>query len=80
MKAALSIPVVAIIMTNLVKMARFKAESEGGKLAPHVELRMAALEEDVLGLRHELAETQERLDFTERLLAQRRDEPNQIKG
>ncbi len=74
---ALSIPVVAIVMSNLAKMARFKAEAASGSLPGEVEARMAALEDDVHALRHELGETQERLDFTERLLAQR-TEPKQI--
>lgn len=69
---ALSIPVVAIIFTSLVKMTRIKAEAQRGALAsPETEGRLAALEEEVVSLRHELVETQERLDFTERLLAQK---------
>lgn len=40
--------------------------------------RLEALEHEVGSLRYELGETQERLDFAERLLAQRRpDELNQ---
>ncbi|MEZ4586610.1 MAG: hypothetical protein R2909_09450 [Gemmatimonadales bacterium] len=67
---ALSIPVVAIIFSSLVKMARLKAEAQHGALPiPELDSRMAALEEEVVSLRHELIETQERLDFTERLLA-----------
>lgn len=38
--------------------------------APGAE-RMEILEEEVTRLRHELSEAQERLDFTERMLAQR---------
>ncbi len=73
---ALSIPVVAIVMTNLVKMQRFKAEANrGGSLNPDAEARMAALEDEVSALRQELGETQERLDFTERLLTKGKDEP-----
>ncbi len=71
---ALAIPVAAIIMGSLVKMAKFKAEGQRGALSPDADLRLAALEDDVHGLRRELAETQERLDFTERLLAQRTGE------
>lgn len=74
---ALTIPVVAIVMSNLAKMARFKAQGASGSLPGEVEARMAALEDDVHALRRELGETQERLDFTERLLAQRPD-PKQI--
>ena len=69
---ALSIPVVAIIFGNLTKMARFKAEAaQRGLGHPETEARLAALEDDVMMLRRELSETHERLDFTERLLAQR---------
>lgn len=69
---ALSIPVVAIIFGNLTKMARFKAEAQQRGLGhPETESRLAALEDDLMMLRRELGETQERLDFTERLLAQR---------
>jgi hypothetical protein len=69
---ALSIPVVAIIFGNLTKMAKFKAEAQRGALGnPETDARVAALEDDVASLHRELIETQERLDFTERLLAQR---------
>jgi hypothetical protein len=71
---ALSIPVVAILVSGFTKIARLKAESQAG-LPPDVDLRIAALEEDVHSLRRELAETHERLDFTERLLAQRNEAP-----
>lgn len=67
--AALMIPIVAIVFTNLTKMARLKAEAQQG--LPGAEARMAAIEEDMAALRQELSETQERLDFTERLLAQK---------
>lgn len=66
---ALSIPVVAIIATSVVKLARFKAEAQRAAVAnPETDARLAALEEEVASLRHDLLETQERLDFTERLL------------
>lgn len=69
---ALSIPVVAIIFTNLAKMAKFKAEAQQRAIGhPESDARLAALEDDVMMLRRELSETQERLDFTERLLAQK---------
>lgn len=70
---ALAIPVAAIIMGSLVKMARFKAEGQRPGLSADTDARMAALEDDVHQLRRELGETQERLDFTERLLAQRNE-------
>ena len=67
---ALSIPVVAIVFSNLTKMAKLKADSQRA-LNPDADARLIALEDDVASLRHELMETQERLDFTERLLAQK---------
>jgi hypothetical protein len=69
---ALTIPVVAIIFGSLVKMAKLKADAQRGAMAsPEVDGRIAAIEEEVVSLRHELIETQERLDFTERLLTSR---------
>ena len=76
---ALSIPVLAIIASTVVKIARLKAQSQA-TLSPEVEHRIAVLEEDVGSLRQELSETQERLDFTERLLAQKGDEQKQLRG
>lgn len=71
---ALSIPVVAIVMTNLVKMQKFKADAAHGSMSnPETDARMAALEDEVAALRQELGEAQERLDFTERLLAKPKD-------
>jgi hypothetical protein len=54
-------------------MARLRAQSQIA-FPPEVEHRIAQLEEDVGSLRAELGETQERLDFTERLLAKKVDE------
>jgi hypothetical protein len=72
---ALTIPVVAIVFGSLVKMARLKADTQRHALAsPEVEARMAALEEEVVSLRQELIETQERLDFTERLLTRQSEQ------
>jgi hypothetical protein len=69
---ALTITVVAINLGSLVKMAKLKADAQRGAVAsPEADARMAAIEEEVVSLRHELIETQERLDFTERLLTSR---------
>ena len=71
---ALSIPVVAIVMNNLVKIQKFKADAARGSMSnPDTEARMAALEDDVAALRQELGEAQERIDFTERLLSKGKD-------
>ncbi|HLG04762.1 MAG TPA: hypothetical protein VI383_01305 [Gemmatimonadales bacterium] len=75
---ALAIPVAAIIFGSLVKMARLKAGAERSELLnPAIESRLLAVEDEVASLRRELVDTQERLDFTERLLsAKSRPEPD----
>lgn len=73
---ALSIPVVAIIMGGLQKMARLRIEEakvRAGGLGEGGEEELRALREDLEGLRGEIGEMQERLDFTERLLARQSD-------
>ena len=67
------IPVVAIIAFAAVRIARLRAvrpESPSDDAAA----RLEALERDVQGLQQELAETQERVDFAERLLSKAREE------
>jgi hypothetical protein len=68
---ALTIPVVAIVIAGLTKMARYKAMGDGGGAAQD---RLDMLEQEVIALRQELAEVHERVDFTERLLSQPRPE------
>jgi len=67
------IPVVAIIAFAAVKIARMRVPRPETPSAD-VRARLEALEQSVQGLRQELAETQERLDFAERLLSKARDE------
>jgi hypothetical protein len=65
------IPIVAIIAWAVIKTARINAsrpESSSSELPARVE----ELERVVQGLQKELAETQERLDFAERLLTKGR--------
>jgi hypothetical protein len=72
----LLIPISAIIMTGLVKIARIWGAGQQGQGGPEVkqlEGRLEAVEQELAGLHHELSETQERLDFAERLLAQGRE-------
>ena len=67
------VPIVAIIAFAAVKIARIRVtrqELPSGE----VTARLDALEGDVHGLHQELAETQERLDFAERLLTKGREE------
>ena len=71
---ALGIGLVAVVMGGLTKRAKLKSDGQRGNLPGEVESRMAALEDDVNNLRRELGETQERVDFTERMLAQRSEQ------
>jgi hypothetical protein len=69
---ALAIPVTAIIFNGLIKLA--KARQEGAGAGHEVLARMTELEGQVQELGRQLSETQERLDFAERLLAKPRDD------
>jgi hypothetical protein len=70
------IPTAAIVMHGLQKVAAIRLEEAriragaGGGSAEAVE----ALRAEVSELRQDLAEVHERLDFTERMLAQQREE------
>jgi hypothetical protein len=66
------IPIVAIIAFTAVKITRLRMSRE--PLSPDVAARLEALEHDVEGLHQELAETQERLDFAERILSKAKEE------
>lgn len=68
------IPVVAILAFAGVKIARIWAQGRPNVQAPETDARLAALEEEMTAVRRQLEETHERLDFTERLLAQQRTE------
>lgn len=67
---ALLIPIVAIASGAAVKIAKLKAQAGAGD--PRIADRIASLEDEVDRLRQDLLETHERLDFTERMLAQQR--------
>jgi hypothetical protein len=71
--AALGIPIAAIVMRGVQRVAQLRIEEtrmrlQGGAGDP---AELDALRDDVAALRQEMSEVQERLDFTERLLAQR---------
>jgi chaperonin cofactor prefoldin len=70
---ALMIPIVAIVAGAMVKMARLRAGTGLGNAADELHRRIDVLEQDHDKLRQELVEAQERLDFTERLLARQKD-------
>src|SRR2546425_10618456 len=67
------IPIVAIVAFAAVKIARLRATRPESPSADAT-ARLEALERDIQGLQRELAETQERLDFAERLLSKAREE------
>ena len=69
---ALLIPIVAILGGVAIKITKVLAATP--RTDPGQNDRLAALEDDVAHLRQELSEAQERIDFTERLLAQSRTE------
>jgi hypothetical protein len=72
------IPIVAIIAFAAVRIARIRATRPE---LPSADLtaRLEVLEHGLEGVQQELAETQERLDFAERLLTKAREE-RQIGG
>jgi hypothetical protein len=78
---ALSIPVIALVSRGLNRQAQIRLEEariRAGALGGGEE-ELAALRAEVDDLRRELGEVQERVDFTERILAKPRD-PNPPPG
>jgi hypothetical protein len=67
------IPITAIIAVAAVKIARLRAH-RGELPSADAAARLAALEGSVQDLQQELAETQERVDFAERLLSRARED------
>ena len=67
------IPIAAIIAFAAVKIARLRAIPPASASA-EITARVEALEHNVQVLQQEQSETQERLDFAERLLTKARDE------
>ena len=65
--------VFGIPAVTVLKIARLRAARQASPSAD-VTGRLETLEHDVQSLQQELAETQERLDFAERLLSKARDE------
>ena len=64
---------VGIPALTVFKVARLRA-SRPESTSPDVTARLETLERGVQDLRQELGETQERLDFAERLLSKTREE------
>ena len=71
---ALSIPIVAIVVNGLKRVADARVEEARIKAGAGGDgTEVAALREEMDDLRRELGEVQERLDFTERMLMQVRE-------
>lgn len=73
---ALAIPVAAIVMSGLLKLRRLRVEEanlriHGGQSGSSEEVE--ALRSDLDTLQRQLSELNERVDFTERLLARGRN-------
>jgi len=66
---AVLIPIVAIICGTVVKVASTYRSTHQPPAGGDANPRLEALEEELAAMRQELSEAQERLDFTERLLA-----------
>jgi len=63
------VAIAAIAASGAVKIARIWAQGRAAGADPGTAGRLQALEEEVGALRQELRETQERVDFAERVLA-----------
>ena len=70
MALSILVGIPAFTVIRLARLRAARAELPSGDMTA----RFEALEHDVQGLQQELAETQERLDFAERLLSKARDE------
>lgn len=64
------IPIMAILAWAGIKVARIVTSARSTIQDPATGDRLAALEEEMATVRRQLEETHERLEFTERLLAQ----------
>jgi len=74
---AMLIPIAAIVMGGMLKLAKVRleeAKARAGVLPDGTLAELDAVRGEMDQLRHELADVQERLDFAERLIAQRRDQ------
>jgi hypothetical protein len=67
------VPIAAIVAFAAVKIARLRV-TPPASTAADITARVEALEHNVQVLQQEQSETQERLDFAERLLTKARDE------
>ncbi len=70
---ALMIPIAAILSGAVVKIYKLRLNSGVDGPSNDILSRLDAMEQEQAALRQELPEAQERLDFTERLLANHSD-------
>lgn len=68
--AALLIPVAVIVMGGLVQVARELTRGRRHADLGSLDAQMEVLELELRSVRRDLSETQERLDFAERLMTQ----------
>jgi hypothetical protein len=71
-----AVPICGIIFSSLEKIARYRAKAAGAPENAELSARVLTLEGEMDSIRQHLAETQERLDFAERLLA--RNDPARL--
>lgn len=64
---------VVVVAVTIVKILRLRA-ARPTSLPADVTERIESLEQSIQNLQHDLVETQERLDFAERLLTKAREE------
>jgi hypothetical protein len=71
----LMVPILGLSIAGVVVLGRSRLGEAlarriaGGRYDPETDEQIAALQEEVAVLRHQLQETQERVEFTERLLS-----------
>lgn len=72
---AMLIPIAAILSVTYITVERIKSKrlAGGGDDAREALHRVDAVEQELAGIKEQLVETQERLDFAERLLTKQKD-------
>ena len=68
------VPIVAIIAFAVIKIARINAAGRSGDAPSDLVNRVEELEQGLQNMQQQLSETQERLDFAERLLAKGKED------
>ena len=74
---AMLIPISAIVMNGIIKIVKTNLEEakvRAGVLPDGSTAELEQMRGEIEQVRHELADVHERLDFAERLLAQRREQ------